>query len=174
MLRGAEKQALGAVQQRQGEIPVRDVPGGARSREIEIQEQFSLGGTGDRVGNKIGNEISGSDEAGRGEVEFPEIVPDEACLVVEGGGLDGGRGDARDVSSEGEKVSGNMAEVGKVMGRRRGSEEEKGGGIREVDAGIPEAEAELPEVEFEAVVDAVKLRKLNERLAEIGGEGGKQ
>lgn len=81
-------------------------------------------------------------------------MPDEAGLEVERGGFDSRRGNAGDVSGEGDHIGGDVTELGVVFdkgggGRGGGGGREDGDGIGDVDAGIPEAVGKLPDMELE-------------------------
>lgn len=77
-------------------------------------------------------------------------MPDEAGLEVERGGFDSRRGNAGDVSGEGDHIGGDVTELGVVFeGGGGGGGREDGDGIGDVDAGIPEAVGKLPDMELE-------------------------
>ena len=143
---GVEKQGLRPTKQSDGEVSVREFPGGARSGKIDIKEKFRCivggdGGSGVGIREKIGGFL---EERGS-EVEAAKVMPDEAGFVVEGSELDGRRWKAKDIVGEGEDIGGDVAKLGEVereRRRRRGAE--FGIEVGEVDAGVPETVTEFP------------------------------
>ena len=147
---GAEKQGLRPAKQSDGEVSVREFPGGTRSDEIDIEEKFRciVGGDGSG-GVGIREKIGGFLEASGSEVEVAKVMPDEARFVAEGSGLDGRRWNTGDVAGEGEDIGGDVAELGEVeRGRRRRRGAEFGIEVGEVDAGVSETVTELMKTVF--------------------------
>ena len=147
---GVEKQGLRPTKQSDGEVSVREFPGGARSGKIDIKEKFRCivggdGGSGVGIREKIGGFL---EERGS-EVEAAKVMPDEAGFVVEGSELDGRRWNTKDIVGEGEDIGGDVAKLGEVereRRRRRGAE--FGIEVGEVDVGVPETVTELKKTVF--------------------------